>query len=176
MMRISLVIICFLLLLLLVRKSLGAFESASSGTAISEIAFYVIDAGTETKELKLGTIAPDGEEKYYIINVSNFKDNKTSEVNMEYSLSIRITTNIPVSYKLYLNDSTENIIGTRELIRDKDNTYFYKYNSISSSFEKNVNKTDKYKLVITFDEEYSDEIYQNLIDSVEITVSAKQVK
>ena len=52
--------------------------------------------------------------------------------------------------------------------------YFYKYNSISSEFNKNIKKTDKYKLAISFDEKYSDETYQSLIDSVEITVTAKQ--
>ena len=172
--RISFLIICSLILLIVLSKSLGAFESEGEGTAISEIAFYMIDADTETKELKLGKISPDGKEHYYIINVSNYNDSKVSEVDMEYSLSLRTTTNIPVSYKLYLNDNTENIIGTKELVTDNDNMYFYKYNSISSEFNKNVKKNDKYKLVVYFDKEYSDEKYQNLIDSVEITVCAKQ--
>lgn len=172
--RVSLIIIGFLMLLLVIGKSFSAFENEGQGTAISEIAFYMINAGTETQELKLGKVSPDSKEKYYIINVSNYNEAKISEVDMTYNLSIKTTTNIPVSYKLYLNDNTENIIGTKQLITDKDNMYFYKYNSISSEFNKNIKKTDKYKLAISFDEKYSAETYQSLIDSVEITVTAKQ--
>ncbi len=173
--RATLVIILGLLLLLLLRHSFASFESSGEGSAKASVAFFAISAGTQSKSLKLSDVKPDGNDNFYYIDVSNFKDNKVSEVDLDYSLSIRTTTNIPVNYSLFLNDSTENIIGNKEVITDKDGMYFFKFSIPASSFSKGVKKTDTYKLVINFPSEYNDDMYQSMIDNVEISLNAKQV-
>ena len=165
--------VCFILLVLL-KSTYASFETNSSGNALSKVAFYILNTKTETENLKISNIKPDGKDNNYLITVSNFNDTKVSDVDLEYSLEIRTTTNIPVTYKLYLNDSSDNIMSTKELVKDTDNTYFYKYNSILQNFTHQAKKTDTYKLVINFPSDYNDEVYQSMIDDVEITVNARQ--
>ena len=65
-------------------------------------------------------------------------------------------------------------MSTKELVNDTDNTYFYKYKSILQKFTHQVKRTDTYKLVVNFPSNYNDEVYQSMIDNVEISVNARQ--
>lgn len=172
--RITITLLIIFILLVLLKSTYASFETNSSGNALSKIAFYILNTKTETENLKISNIKPDGKDNNYLITVSNFNDTKVSDVDLEYSLEIRTTTNIPVTYKLYLNDSSDNIMSTKELVKDTDNTYFYKYKSILQSFTHQVKRTDTYKLVINFPSNYNDEVYQSMIDDVEISVNARQ--
>ena len=166
--------ISIFILLVILKSTYASFETNSSGNALSKVAFYILNTKTETENLKISNIKPDGKDNNYLITVSNFNDTKVSDVDLEYSLEIRTTTNIPVTYKLYLNDSSDNIMSTKELVNDTDNTYFYKYKSILQKFTHQVKRTDTYKLVINFPSNYNDEVYQSMIDNVEISVNARQ--
>ena len=172
--RITITLVIIFILLVLLKSTYASFETNSNGEALSKVAFYILNTKTETENLKISNIKPDGKDNNYLITVSNFNDTKVSDVDLEYSLEIRTTTNIPVTYKLYLNDSTDNIMSTKELVKDTDNTYFYKYKSILQSFTHQVKRTDTYKLVINFPSNYNDEVYQSMIDDVEISVNARQ--
>lgn len=172
--RITITLLIIFILLVILKSTYASFETNSSGNALSKIAFYILNTKTETENLKISNIKPDGKDNNYLITVSNFNDTKVSDVDLEYSLEIRTTTNIPVTYKLYLNDSSDNIMSTKELVKDTDNTYFYKYKSILQSFTHQVKRTDTYKLVINFPSNYNDEVYQSMIDDVEISVNARQ--
>ena len=172
--RITITLLIIFILLVILKSTYASFETNSSGNALSKVAFYILNTKTETENLKISNIKPDGKDNNYLITVSNFNDTKISDVDLEYSLEIRTTTNIPVTYKLYLNDSSDNIMSTKELVKDTDNTYFYKYKSILQSFTHQVKKTDTYKLVINFPSNYNDEVYQSMIDDVEISVNARQ--
>lgn len=173
--RITIIVLILLVLLVLIKFTLASFETSGEGEAVSSVAFYVVDVGSQTQNLILSDVKPDDTDNYYSISVSNFASNKVSEVSLEYSLSIKTTTNIPITYSLYKNDDSTNILGDREVITDNDKMYFFKYNSISSSFDKGVKKTDNYKLVINFPSDYNSEDYQDLIDNITISVDAKQV-
>lgn len=169
------ILICVILLLLLViRVTLGSFESNGSGSAKASIAFYLFDVSSQTKSFKLSDIKPDGNDNIYNISVYNYSNNKVSEIDLDYVLSIKTTTNVPVDYSLYLNDETENIMSNRELYTDNYGVYFYKYKSISRNFKHGVKSEDNYKLVVNFPSSYSSSDYQGLIDSVEITAEARQ--
>lgn len=172
--RITITLLIIFILLVILKSTYASFETNSSGNALSKVAFYILNTKTETENLKISNIKPDGKDNNYLITVSNFNDTKVSDVDLEYSLEIRTTTNIPVTYKLYLNDSSDNIMSTKELVKDTDNTYFYKYKSILQSFTHQVKRTDTYKLVINFPSNYNDEVYQSMIDDVEISVNARQ--
>ncbi len=172
--KIILLIFLILLLLLIIRVTLGSFESSGSGSAKASVAFYVFDVSNQTKSFRLSDIKPDGKDNIYNISVYNYSNNKVSETDLNYNLYVATTTNIPVNYSLYLNDEADNIMSNRELYTDNNGVYFYKYKSISRSFKHGVKTVDNYKLVVNFPTDYGSYEYQGLIDSIEITVDAKQ--
>lgn len=151
------------------------FHSDASGVIANKIAFYVVDPKPQTEEIKIGELKPDGQSFNYDIDVSNFKDNRVSEVDMNYTMEIVTTTNIPVTYSLHKNHDSENVIGTKEIIRDDDDMYFFKFSPQVGSFVHGVSKTDTYTLVINFPVSYNSDYYQNLIDTITISIDAKQV-
>lgn len=173
--HITLLVFLISISLLLIRTTYSIFHSDTNGVIANKIAFYVIDTKPQTRVIKIGEVKPDGQDYSYDIEVSNFKDEKVSEVDLDYTVQIRTTTNIPVSYELYANDSDTNIIGNKEIIQDNNGMYFFKYSPQVGSFTHDVPKTDKFTLVVNFPEIYNDAAYQDLIETVEVTVDAKQV-
>jgi len=172
---ITLSVFGFLISLFLVRTVFSIFHSDAGGTVSNKIAFYVIDPVPQTEEIKIGEVAPNGQNYSYSIDVSNFKDGKTSEVDMDYTMQVVTTTNIPVTYKLYANGGDTDVIGTREIIQDNNGMYFFKYSPQVGSFVHDVQKTDSYTLVINFPSTYNNAAYQDLIETIEVTVDVKQV-
>ena len=173
--RLTISIVAILLILLLIRVVYSAYQTDGEGKAISEIAFYVVNSSVQTQNLQMFDLEPSDEDYTYDISVSNFENNKTSDVDMQYNLEITTTTNIPVTYKLYLNGGPEDIIGTKEIISDNNGTYFFKFTPSSQTFTHGVQKTDNYQLVVNFPSQYNSEEYQDLIENVEIKVDAKQM-
>ena len=135
----------------------------------------MIDPKKQTQSIKIGEISPDGQDFSYSIEVSNFKDTKVREVNLDYTFEVITTTNIPVTYSLYKDDGDTYIIGNREIIQDSNDMYFFKYQSLAGSFFHDIPRTDKYTLVVNFPQTYNNEKYQDLIDTVQISLDAKQV-
>ena len=173
--RITIAVIGIFLFLSITQFAFSRFYTDSHGEAISEIAFYTIHPGSQTQSLKMFDIKPDGKDYIYDIQVSNTQDGNVSEVDLEYQLSLRTTTNIPVEYKIYLNGSVDNSLNQREIIQDEDGMYFFLFRANTNYFDKNIEKTDVYRLIVNFPKEYNQEEYQDLIDSVEVTIDAKQV-
>ncbi len=161
--------------LFLIKQVYGIFHTDASGIAANKIAFYVVNAKPQTQQIKIGEIAPDGQSYRYSVEINNFKDNKVSEVDMEYTMNIRTTTNIPVNYELYLGNDTTNIIGTKEIVQDANGMYFFKFSSHAGNFVHGVEKTDRFTFVVSFPNTYNDAAYQDLIETIEITVDARQV-
>lgn len=173
--RAVLLVVGIFVSLFLIKQVYSIFHTDASGIAANKIAFYVVDAKPQTQQIKIGEIAPDGQNYRYSVEINNFKDGKVSEVDMEYTMSIRTTTNIPVNYELYLGDGTTNIIGTKETVQDANGMYFFKFDSHAGNFVHGVSKTDKFTFVVNFPNTYNDALYQDLIETIEITVNAVQV-
>ena len=160
---------------ILINLTYSLFHTDSNGVIGNRIAFYVVDPKKQTQSIKIGEISPDGQNFSYNIEVSNFKETKVSEVDLDYTFEVVTTTNIPVTYSLYENNGDTNIIGNREIIQDSNGMYFFKYESLAGSFYHDIPKTDKYTLVVNFPQTYNNEKYQDLIDTVQVSVDAKQV-
>lgn len=172
--RITIVLILIFILLIL-GKTFSAFQTDGSGKAIADIAFYVLDTKTQSEDIKMFEISPDGKDYIYNISVSNFKGNKTSEVDLEYEFTLVTTTNLPVEYAIYLSDGTDNIITSKEIYQDEDGMYFYKFHTPKQNFTHDVKRTDNYKLVVNFPEKYKSSEYQNLLESATIYIDSKQL-
>ena len=173
--KITILVLCIMLSVTLASKIYGRFHTEIDGSINNKVAFYVVNTEPQTQEIKIGELAPNGQNFTYDIEVNNFEDNKITEVDMNYTLEIVTTTNVPVTYALYSNGGSTNVIGNKEVIQDDDGMYFFRFASQTGNFVHGVSKTDRYRLVINFPESYKLAMYQDLIDTIEITVDAKQI-
>ena len=127
-------------------------------------------------------IVPSDKPYIYSFSIANYNDLKKSNVDLEYSLKMRTTTNIPVEYKLYRNEDYDsegsvNLLESFSEVQDEDGSW-YKIFDIKDkySFDYKTKSKDIYSLVIYFPKIYAKNLdYTNLIDHIEITVDAKQI-
>lgn len=167
----------------LIDMGLSKYESNSTTRAEASVAFFLIDEGSTEGTISLGEIVPSKDKYVYQFTVSNFKDDKVSDVSLDYSIQFITTTNLPLVYKIYKNENytdtnPTNIASNIENIQNGDGVY-YKQVSVENAgtFTHGSRKTDVYNLVIEFDENYknSPDDYSGKIEMVRVLVDAKQI-
>ena len=167
----SLIIVFFL-----VKGTFSRFSSDASVVGSLSTAMYIVSEGYESMNLKLDEILPRSEPYEYSFSISNFKGANRAEVNLEYELKIVTTTNLPLTYELYLNnDDTTNIITSDIISRDEHETYFRILTTEKKTFGYTEDESNLYKLVIYFPETYRDIKYQDVIEGIEIQVNSSQI-
>ena len=151
------------------------YSSSANGDAAANIAFFIVDVGTYENTISLNNLEPSNNDYIYKFTVNNFKNNKRTNVKLDYNLEFVTTTNLPLTYKIY-KEGTNNIITSNEIIQDGD-MYFNKRNTNEAgSFSYEENQTEEYTLVVNFPITYNDkpDEYQGLIDSFMIKINATQ--
>lgn len=151
------------------------YSSSANGDAAANIAFFIVDVGTYENTITLNNLEPSNNDYIYKFTVNNFKNNKRTNVKLDYNLEFVTTTNLPLTYKIY-KEGTNNIITSNEIIQDGD-MYFNKLSTNEAgSFSYEENQTEEYTLVVNFPITYNDkpDEYQGLIDSFIIKINATQ--
>lgn len=151
------------------------YSSSANGDAAANIAFFIVDVGTYENTISLNNLEPSNNDYIYKFTVNNFKNNKRTNVKLDYNIEFVTTTNLPLTYKIY-KEGTNNIITSNEIIQDGD-MYFNKLNTNEAgSFSYEENQTEEYTLVVNFPITYNDkpDEYQGLIDSFMIKINATQ--
>ena len=122
--KITLGIILLLILLLLMPFAYSKLFSSNESETKLETAFFLLKTDYYSKEIKLEELEPSDTPHIYKFKVANNDGKNRLETKMEYNLKIVTTTNLPLSYKMYKNNNTENIIINDTIEQDKDGTYF----------------------------------------------------
>ena len=151
------------------------YSSSANGDAAANIAFFIVDVGTYENTISLKNLEPSNNDYIYKFTVNNFKNNKRTNVKLDYNLEFVTTTNLPLTYKIY-KEGTNNIITSNEIIQDGD-MYFNKLSTNEAgSFSYEENQTEEYTLVVNFPITYNDkpDEYQGLIDSFMIKINSTQ--
>ena len=197
-------ILDILVLFTMFRTSNATYTSNALGSSAMEVALYAFSFDkfsevdgvfnnnvlADSVDINLGDIQP-GETKYYKFKVYNYLEDENNnkvvgETNISYQLKVITTTNLPLSYKLYLNqnsfssDSTSiikenNAMSDDDLITDGFGTYYKVFPVEEKCFKFDALKYDEYTLFVDFAEHYSDTLYQDLIESIKVQVASKQV-
>lgn len=159
---------------------LAKYESISNSKANVDVAFYVLNDDYKTMTTNLDALEPRDDAYIYNFSIGNENGEQKAEVDLEYELSIRTTTNLPLTYQLYMNQDykdkdSQNIITENEITLDEQGTYFrhIKTEKVNLTYRKAT--TNLYQLVVYFPKNYNTENYQNIIELIEITVNAHQV-
>lgn len=159
---------------------LSKYESISNSYANVDIAFYLLKEDYKTMTIDLASIVPRDNEYIFEFSIGNQEGEQIAEVDLEYELTLRATTNLPLGYKLYLNEEytsegSTNIIKENTVNADEYGTYFRTMTTEKILLKYKEGKTNLYQLVVTFPQNYNSEIYQNVLELLEINVNAEQV-
>lgn len=179
--------------------SYSLFESEASSTASIDVAFFVLDDTYENQTIVLEDMEP-GDIQYCKFSISNYIEEGgeqiISETDMSYKLKIRTTTNLPLEYELYRNQSlnSDNLINILDtdysdaMYQDTYETYFQKLvldsetNDLklegvtdSGEFYLDVPTINTYILKIKLPERCHTIEYQDRMECIEISVEGKQI-
>lgn len=180
--KINVLIIVLLILIKIMPVTLSKYESSGIGQMNSNIAFYLLSADYLTEKIKLSDLTPSDSPYVYTFTVGNKKDSETSEVDIEYVLSIVTTTNLPLRYELYensnyLDDDAVNLItsGNTVVEKDIDGTYFQTFTFNKEELYFSNPTINTYTLLVYFDKINNDSKYQDVVEGVRIIVDSKQI-
>lgn len=178
--KLVILILCFLILLRLVTLVLSKYESEANSNANVDIAFYLLKEDYQNMSINLDSLFPQNELYVYTFSIGNKDGARTAEIDMVYDLTIRTTTNLPITYELYKNqkytdEDATSIIKTNVIEKDEYDTYFRKITTDSEELNFKDPKTNIYQLVLSFPEGYNTINYQNIIEMIEISVNSHQV-
>lgn len=178
--KLVILILCFFILLRIFALVLSKYESVADSSADVDIAFYLLKEDYQTMTTNLAAIVPRDNAYVFNFSIGNQDGEKKAEVDLTYDLTIRTTTNLPLTYDLFMNqqyDDTDavSIIKENTISQDEDNTYFRTITTEPVTLKYTTGTTNLYQLVVYFPKDYNKENYQDIIEALEITVSSKQV-
>lgn len=178
--KIGILLIVIVLIIFLVPTTYSRFESKGSSNTGLDVAFYLVKPNYYTENILLREIVPREEPYTYTFDIKNNDGSKRTETNLEYDLSIKTTTNLPLEYELYMDEEytssgATNILNTPGPVADDDGTYFITMTTPKRYFYHSSNETHTYQLVVYFSEDYKNHEYQDITESVQIIVDAKQI-
>lgn len=178
--KLVILILCFLISLRIFVLVLSKYESIANSNADVDIAFYLLKEDYQTMTTNLASVAPRDNAYVFTFSIGNQDGVKKAEVDLTYNLTIRTTTNLPLTYDLYMNqqyDDTDAVSVVKENVisQDDDMTYFRTITTEPVTLEYTTGTTNVYQLVIYFPKSYNQENYQDIIEAIEITIDAKQV-
>lgn len=175
------IIILFLLMLTVPFAYSKLFSQTESDTQI-ETAFFILKEDYYEANINLGNLIPRDEPYTYKFRIANNDGTNRLETKMEYHLRIITTTNLPITYRLYIDEEytqegSTNVITNDTLIRDEgeDGAYFRTLETESKTFNFEQNEENIYQLVVTFPKEYDSFEYQDIIEGITIQIEAKQI-
>lgn len=177
--KLTIVIIILAIILTLVPITYSKLFSNSEGSADIETALYLLNTDYYEKEISLGDLIPSDTPYIYDFKIANNDTVDRVEVNLEYTLKIITTTNLPLSYELYMNEDYKN--GTNIIINDviekssEDGAYFRTLETDKQTFSYNNDEENIYHLVVKFPKEYDSFEYQDIIESITISITSKQI-
>ena len=179
-MKLVLLVLCLLVIARIFVLVLSKYESISNSYANVGIAFYLLKEDYKTMTLNLDSILPQDNKYVYEFSIGNQDGEEMAEVDIEYELSLRTTTNLPLTYELYMNeqytdDGATSIIKENTVNYDEHGTYFRTITTEPIYLSYKEGKTNLYQLVVYFPEDYDQEKYQDIIELLEINVNGQQV-
>lgn len=178
--KLIILILCLLVMARIFVLVLSKYESISNSYANVEIAFYLLKEDYKTMTVNLAELLPRNNAYVFDFSIGNEDGIEIADVDLEYELTLRTTTNLPLTYELYMNEEytdaiATNIIKENNIEKDEQGTYFRTMTTekVKLSYKEAV--TNLYQLVVYFPVNYNQEIYQDVIELLELKVDAKQV-
>lgn len=175
------VIMLLLILVVIIRSTHASYESNVEVTFGSETALFIYGVGTLTFNMDTEGIIPSDTAYVYPFTVNNFKDERHADVDIDYTMKIRTTTNMPLSYELLYDEeyssSRTNKLTNEQIIQDSQGTWYKKYD-VDGTYRMSWNEdhTDNFKIVVYYPISNATHTeYAGSIENIEIIIDAVQV-
>ena len=176
-------ILLILVIVLIVFIKLDAFTYSKYEKQVTSnnnlnTAIYLLDDSYQTVSVRIPDIIPSNNQYLYTFSVSNFKDDKHCDTNLEYVVHIRTTTNLRIDYELYNTldiDDAESIITSNNVEQDRDGTYFRHILTDSKTMLYSEDETEYYTLLLNLPSDYKDAKYSGVPEVIEINIESKQI-
>lgn len=161
----------------LLGKAFASYQSSLKLNANIDQALYVFGGENMSFNIDPSKIVPSSTPYTYKFSVSNYDANKQSDINIEYTVDVKTTTNLPIILSLYRNSSTTNLLSSVNYKQDNDGSWYRIYETTDVyTMSYNSKVTDVYILEVLFPVEYSkDTTYADSIENIEVILKSKQV-
>lgn len=153
--KLVILILCILVIIRIFYIVLSRYESTADSVAEIDVAVYLLKEEHKQMTLNLDSLVPRDNAYIYFFSVGNQDGTNRAETDLSYELSIRTTTNLPLSYELYMNqeytdNGAKNIITSNTVEKDEYGTYFRNIKTESVELKYTQNVTNIYQLVVHF--------------------------
>lgn len=162
----------------LLAKSYATYQSELKLNANIDQALYIFGGEKLSFNIDSSKIVPSNASHKYKFTVSNFNASEHSDIDLEYTLDVRTTTNLPLTIKLFKGtDLNTNLISTVLEKQDADGAWYRVFNTTDVyTMRYTDDVTDVYTLDILFPGTYSaDTTYADAIENIEIVLKSKQI-
>lgn len=174
--KLTIGVILIFLLMLLIPFAYSKLYSSSNTISQIETAYFLLKSDYYTGTIKLTELEPSSEPYSYKFKIANNDGTNRVETKLKYNLKLVTTTNLPISYTLYMNGNEENIITNDTTAKDEeDGAYFRTLETDEAIFGYEQNEENSYELIINFSEEYGSSEYQDTIEAIFVQIDAKQI-
>jgi len=173
--RFVFLVILAIIATVLVRNTNARYRSSGQGSAPADIAFYLMKETSLSQNLKIASILPRASAYEYTFSVANNDGTNRTETALQYTIKLKTTTNLPLSYAVYAaGDTTTNLITNVNTAPDSDGTYFTTMDVAGGNLGFATNEQNNYVLNVTFPATYNTSEYEGIIEYVQITVNSSQ--
>ena len=182
-----LLFVFFLLFVLFVsyflfRVAYARYEMRSQLVANIDKALYIFDTDEIRFNLDPDGIIPSSDPYIYRFSVANFNETNLSDVDLSYHVTVRTTTNLPLTIQLYRNQlpsdsGAVNLFNGVQNVQDEDGAWYHVYD-VRTDYQMLYTQqtTDYYTMVIYFPTVYAaDTTYVNSIENIEVTLESQQI-
>lgn len=182
-----LLFVFFLLFVLFVsyflfRVAYARYEMRSQLVANIDKALYIFDTDEIRFNLDPDGIIPSSDPYIYRFSVANFNETNLSDVDLSYHVTVRTTTNLPLTIQLYRNQlpsdsGAVNLLNGVQNVQDEDGAWYHVYD-VRTDYQMLYTQqtTDYYTMVIYFPSVYAtDTTYVNSIENIEVTLESQQI-
>ena len=179
--KLSLAIIFLMTAIAILPKVFSRYQSTANSNTSIDVAFYIINTSYQSQNVVLSKMEPSSDP--YLVNFTVANNDGTNRLGVDatYDLKIVTTTNLPLEYKLFRNQTYDtpgavNIISSSTTVAaDEDGTYFKTMVAPSENFSYTTDQQYSYQLVIYFPTTYMSYNYQDIVESIEIVVDSRQI-
>lgn len=172
----------FFLSLHLILPTLGKYTSSSDLSLDVDYALYLLKEEMSSFDINLEGIVPSTNPYVTTFLIANYEKDKQSDVDLEYTIALRTTTNLPLQYKLYRKKAGEkdfsNNLLPAALDRTDENGSWYHHFALPEKNRLNYSTKaqDYYRLEILFPNSYANHLeYADQIEHIEVTIDSRQV-
>lgn len=192
--KVIILLVIALILIKVIQNAFSRYKSEASSEQEIEIAYILLHTQQVTDNILINNLLPGNisgnvteatlqfdelKPATYEFQVKNTDGTNRSEVNIDYTITLRATTNLPLEYELYKNQNyndtgATNILGTSSIERDSYGTYFKVSSSGTQNLGHQTDQADTYQLVVKFPATANSYLYSDIAESLQLIIDARE--